>query len=75
MDMISINLKVTSSNTFDVILSKQAILICAAVHGAFKLNEVVIPYSRLAALIASLIANKEADAKNNGGSPTAYKRP
>lgn len=59
--------------TISVILSMHAILILAAVAGESNLNHSVLPDSFLAALIASRIAKKIDDDRNNGGSPTAYK--
>lgn len=69
--MIYRNFTQKQTNTFEVILSRQAILILAAVAGASNLKVSVTPLSNLAAFIASLTAkNTELD-KNSGGSPTA----
>lgn len=59
------------SLTLDVIESSQAIRILSAVAGASNLKNPVIPFSSLAAAIASLIAKKAALATKRGGSPTA----
>lgn len=52
--------------------SKQAIRIRSGVAGLSRGNQSSCPASFLAAIIASLIAKKTADAKKNGGSPTAF---
>lgn len=46
----------------------------SAVAGESIEKEEVIPDSFLAAEIASFIAKKTLDARNNGGSPTAFKK-
>lgn len=51
--------------------SKQAIRIRSGVAGLSSGNHSLHPTSALAAIIASLMAKKTADAKKNGGSPTA----
>lgn len=53
-------------------LSWHAIRILAALAGEIKLKLSSTPSSRRAALMASLMANRIDDAKNNGGSPTAF---
>jgi hypothetical protein len=58
--------------TLTVISSSQAIRIRAAVAGESSLNVPVKPLSILAAVMASLIAKKTDEARNRGGSPTAY---
>lgn len=58
--------------TLTVISSSQAIRIRAAVAGESSLNAPVKPLSILAAVMASLIAKKTDEARNRGGSPTAY---
>jgi hypothetical protein len=58
--------------TLTVISSSQAIRIRAAVAGESSLNAPVKPFSVLAAVMASLIAKKIDEARNRGGSPTAY---
>ena len=50
----------------------QALRIRAAVAGASNLKYLWIFISLRAALIASLMAKNADDARNNGGSPTAY---
>lgn len=54
-----------------VISSKQAIRIRSGVAGLSSGNHSLEPTSALAAMIASLMAKKTAEAKKNGGSPTA----
>lgn len=51
--------------------SKQAIRIRSGVAGLSSGNHSLHPTSALAAIMASLMAKKTADAKKNGGSPTA----
>lgn len=59
--------------TLTVISSSQAIRIRAAVAGESSLNHLPVkPLSILAAVMASLIAKKTDEARNKGGSPTAY---
>lgn len=58
--------------TFFVNRSWHAIRIRADVAGDIKLNFSERPSSLRASLIASLMANKMDEAKNNGGSPTAF---
>ena len=55
----------------DVNSSKQAIRILSGVAGLSSGNHSLRPISALAAMIASLMANNTADARKNGGSPTA----
>lgn len=55
----------------DVNSSKQAIRILSGVAGLSRGNQSLHPISTLAALMASLMAKNAADAKKNGGSPTA----
>jgi hypothetical protein len=55
----------------DVNSSKQAIRILSGVAGLSRGNQSVHPVSTLAALTASLMAKNTADARKNGGSPTA----
>lgn len=50
----------------------QAILILSGVAGLSSGNHSWCPSSALAAIIASLIAKRTAEAKKNGGSPTAF---
>ena len=57
--------------TEDVISSKQAIRILSGVAGLSRGNQSLHPTSTLAALMASLMAKNAADARKNGGSPTA----
>lgn len=52
--------------------SKHAIRIRSGVAGLSRGNQSECPASALAAIMASLIANKTAEAKKNGGSPTAF---
>lgn len=52
--------------------SEQAVLILDAVAGASSGKSGFAPFSRRDDLIASLIAKNTDEAKNNGGSPTAY---
>jgi len=58
--------------TLTVISSSQAIRIRATVAGESSLNAPVKPFSFLAAVMASLIAKKTDEARNRGGSPTAF---
>jgi len=58
--------------TLAVISSSQANRIRAVVAGESSLNASVKPLSILAAVMASLIAKKTDEARNRGGSPTAY---
>ncbi len=58
--------------TFLIKSSSQAIRIRSAVAGEFKEKVPVSPDSILADLMASLIAKNTLEAKNRGGSPTAY---
>lgn len=51
--------------------SKQAIRIRSGVAGLLRGNHSWCPTSALAAIIASLMAKKTAEARKNGGSPTA----
>lgn len=51
--------------------SKQAIRIRSGVAGLSRGNQSFLPTSALAAIMASLMAKKTAEAKKNGGSPTA----
>jgi hypothetical protein len=51
--------------------SKQAIRIRSGVAGLSRGNHSWCPTSALAAIIASLMAKKTAEARKNGGSPTA----
>lgn len=51
--------------------SRQAILIRSGVAGLSSGNHSVCPVSALAARMASLMAKKTAEARKNGGSPTA----
>lgn len=53
--------------------SSQAIRMRAEVAGASKRNSKDTPASARAAFIASFIAKNADDARNNGGSPTAWK--
>lgn len=55
-----------------MILSSQAIRIRADVAGESKRNSKDAPASRRASLIASLMAKNADDARNSGGSPTAF---
>jgi hypothetical protein len=57
--------------TDDVISSKQAIRILSGVAGLSRGNQSVHPISTRAPLMASLMAKNAADARKNGGSPTA----
>lgn len=52
--------------------SKQAIRIRSGVAGLSRGNHSWCPTSALAAITASLMAKKTAEAKKNGGSPTAF---
>lgn len=52
--------------------SMQAILILSGVAGLSSGNQSWYPSSALAATTASLMANNTADARKNGGSPTAF---
>ena len=54
-----------------IISSTQAIRIRSGVAGLSSGNHSLDPTSALAAIMASLMAKKTADAKKNGGSPTA----
>ena len=58
--------------TMTVISSSQAIRMRATVAGESSLNAPVKPLSILAAVMASLIAKKIDEARNRGGSPTAF---
>lgn len=58
--------------TFWVISSSHAIRMRSAVAGESKSNTWLAPVSDRAALIACLIAKNMLEAKNSGGSPTAY---
>lgn len=51
--------------------STQAIRIRSGVAGLSRGNHSSLPTSALAAVMASLMAKKTAEAKKNGGSPTA----
>lgn len=55
----------------EIISSKQAIRILSGVAGLSRGNQSLPPISALAALMASLMAKNTADARKNGGSPTA----
>lgn len=55
----------------DVNSSKHAIRILSGVAGLSRGNQSVCPISTLAARMASFMAKNTADARKNGGSPTA----
>lgn len=52
--------------------SKQAIRILSGVAGLSRGNQSLFPTSALADAMASLMAKKTAEARKNGGSPTAF---
>lgn len=62
----------TSEFTFVVRWSSQAMRMRSAVAGESKRNRPDKPDSILAKEIASLMAKKTLEARNKGGSPTAY---